>query len=105
MEKLRLVVLVDLPTSTRHERKVAREFSEWLFKNGYAELQIGVFTRLADGRTNARMHEDRLIKHKPELGLVRCFTMTERQFRNGELVSGTESAQETEIGPHLDIFL
>ena len=105
MDKLRLVVLVDMPTNTRHERKVAREFKEWLFKDGFSELQLGVFTRVADGRTNARMHEERLRAHQPETGPVRLFTMTERQFATGALIAGEESAQECEIGSQLDIFL
>lgn len=105
MEKMRLVVLVDLPTATRHERKVARVFREWLFANGYSTLQEGVFTRTADGRDSADAHSRKLHVNRPETGSVRLFTMTESQFRNGLLVAGEESSQELEIGAQLDIFL
>ena len=105
MEKLRLVVLVDMPVGTRHERKVAREFREWLFKDGFSELQLGVYTRLVDGRSNARLHEERLCTHQPETGPARLFVMTERQFAEGQLLAGEESAQECEVGSQLDIFL
>lgn len=105
MEKIRLIVLADMPLSTRHERKVARVFKEDLFKNGFSELQNGVFTRVADGRTSAAIHENRLRNHAPELGVVRLFTVTERQFARSELLAGSEPPQETEIGSQLDIFL
>ena len=105
MEKFRLIVLADMPPDTRHERKVAREFREYLFKGGFSELQNGVYTRVSDGRSSASIHEARLRKNAPELGVVRLFTVTENQFARSELISGDELPQETEIGSQLDIFL
>lgn len=105
MEKLRILVLADLPDRTRHERKVARELREWLFSDGYTLLQAGVFTRVADGRDNASAHLGRLREHRPETGTVRVLVLAERQFQNSELVAGTEQPQETEVNTQLDIFL
>ena len=84
MEKIRLVVLADLAVETRHERKVKREFEASLFKGGFSLLQEGVYTRLADGRTNAELHQRRLKAMRPETGTVRLIVMTERQFQNSE---------------------
>ena len=105
MEKIRLIVLVDLPSSTRHERKVAHDFEQWLFKDGFVELQAGVYTRLADGRTNAELHAARTRNHRPETGTVRLLALTERQFQNADLLAGEESVQEREVTTELDIFL
>lgn len=105
VEKMRIVVLVELSQSTRHERKVRRVFLEALFKGGYTELQEGVFTRLAEGRDAAAMHIGRLRTQRPEFGTVRVLCLTEAQFAAGALVSGTETPQEEEIGSELDVFL
>ena len=105
MEKIRLVLLVDLAAETRHERKVKREFEERLFKSGFSFLQEGVYTRLADGRSSAELHERRLRAAKPEMGTLRLLVMTERQFQCAEILAGQEQAQETEIDSQLDIFL
>lgn len=105
MEKMRLVVFVDPASETRHERKVKREFEEFLFRDGFALLQEGVYTRVADGRTNADLHERRLRANRPESGMVRLIVLTERQFQGASLLSGEERAQESEIGSQLDIFL
>lgn len=105
MEKIRLVVLADLAAETRHERKVKREFEGHLFKSGFSLLQEGVFTRVADGRTNADLHERRLRSYTPETGTVRLLTMTERQFQSAEVLAGSERTQESEIGAQLDVFL
>ena len=104
MEKMRLIVLVDMAAATRHERKIKREFEERLFKAGFNLLQEGVYTRLADGRSNAELHRKRLRAVKPEVGNVRLIVMTERQFQSAEILSGEECAQETEVGSQLDIF-
>lgn len=105
MEKLRIIVLADMPEATRHERKVARIFRVHLFKDGFTELQVGVFTRVVDGRSNANLHVKRLRDNRPETGPVRVLTLTEKQFRDSELLAGDESPQELEIGSQLDIFL
>ena len=105
MEKIRLVVLVDMPETTRHERKVKRECMDSLFKLGFSQLQQGVFTRLSDGRSNAALQVARLASLAPSCGTVRIFEMTELQFRKSVLLAGSEDAQESEVDSVLDIFL
>ena len=105
MEKLRIVVLADLPVDTRHDRKLAREFKELLHREGFVRLQDGVFTRLADGRTNALLHEKRLKEARPETGTIRLLFLTEVQFQSATLIAGSNDAQEDAVGSHLDIFL
>ena len=105
MEKMRLLLLVDMPTGTRRERAASRRFGEFLFQDGFAELQSGVYTRMVDGRSCAELHEMRLVENQPPIGTVRLFAMTERQFRSATLVAGSAMPQETEIESQLDIFL
>lgn len=105
MNKYRLILLVDMPRETRHERKIDRAFQEWLFSNGYTLLQAGVYTRLANGQKQADAYALRVRANAPELGTVRVLALTERQFAAGALVSGASSTQEIEIGAKLDIFL
>ena len=105
MEKLRLILFVDMPSSNRHERKESRLFREALFRQGFSELQEGVYSRVADGRTNAELHEKRVRQCRPDCGRIRFIAITERQFQAGTLLVGDEGAQEAEIDSQLDIFL
>lgn len=105
MEKMRLVVLVDLPECDRHERKIKRAFEKWLFGNGYTLLQPGVYARVANGRKSAECLERSIRSNAPELGMVRLLILTEAQFQRGSLIAGCEDAQEVEIGSQLDVFL
>ena len=105
MERFRIVLLVDLQPQTRHERKVAREFREALFKQGFSLLQEGVYTRAVDSRAQADSRLESLQRFRPGCGIVRAFVMTERQFEASTLLVGENPAQEAEIGSQLDIFL
>lgn len=105
MNKYRLVLLVDMPEDTRHERKAARLFQEWLFSSGYTLLQAGVYTRLANGQKQADVFAHRVRSNAPAAGTVRMLVLTERQFEASVLVSGASPTQEVEIGAQLDIFL
>ena len=105
MNKMRIIVWSDFPAESRHQLKVAREFEEWLFSDGFIRLQPGVHTRMTDSRESAHLHLKRLRAHSPELGIVRALVITERQFLLSEMVAGQESAQELEVSSQLDIFL
>ena len=105
MEKMRLIVLVDLPIQTRHERKAKRELCSSLFELGFSELQENVYTRVSNGRSNMDMQIARLRERCPETGIVRLLALTERQFRESALLAGEELVQESEIGAQQDIFL
>ena len=105
MEKLRLIVLSDMPCSTRHERKLAHDLERELFKNGFTQLQAGVYTRMVDGRSIIASYRAKLSGLELGEGVARFFSLTERQFQDAELLSGKESVQESEIGSQLDVFL
>lgn len=105
MEKLRMIVLADLPSASRSERAAARRFREALFADGFAELQSGVYTRVVDGRQGAAARSARLARSSPAYGTVRLIVLTEKQFSESIIIAGHPDAQEREIGSELDVFL
>lgn len=105
MEKLRIIVMVDIPSTTRHERAVARAFGQELFERGFTSLQAGVYTRMVNGRERTAQYVRAIQDRAPECGTVRVFSMTDLQFSAGELIAGAEHAQEQEVDSQVDIFL
>ena len=103
--RFRMVVLLDMREETRHERAVKRRFCEWLFQEGFAPLQRGVLTRVVEDPAKAGLIERRMRENAPDSGIVRVFTMTERQFQQGTLLAGEDGSQESEVGAQADIFL
>lgn len=104
MEKQRILLLCDLPLEKRKQRKEARLFRELLFREGFYELQSGVYTRMVESRSSRDIHLKRINEGLPVYGTVRLLMLTERQFQNVPLLCGNESKQEI-VGSELDIFI
>ncbi|MGO4861204.1 CRISPR-associated endonuclease Cas2 [Atopobiaceae bacterium LCP21S3_F11] len=104
MEAQRILLLCDLPTARRSERKQARLYRELLFAEGFYELQSGVYTRMVESRSSRDIHVRHLSEALPPSGRIRLITLTERQFQQSSLLCGEESNQEV-VGSELDIFI
>ena len=50
---MRVVVLFDLPTNTKGERRAATQFRKFLLDDGFNMLQYSVYTRLCPNRDSA----------------------------------------------------
>lgn len=104
MEKQRILLLCALSEEKRTQRKEARLFKEALFREGFYELQPGVYTRMTESRSSRDIHLQRVSKELPSCGIIRAITLTERQFQNAAFLRGSESKQE-KVGSELDIFI
>lgn len=104
MEKQRMLLLCDLPLEKRNQRKEARIFRELLFKEGFFELQPGVYSRMVESRSSRDIHVKRIKASLPPYGRVRLIMLTENQFQNAPLLCGEETKQSI-ISSELDIFI
>ncbi len=94
---MRVVVLFDLPTNTKGERRAATQFRKFLLDDGFNMLQYSVYTRLCPNRDSAQKHMMRVKRHTPEVGSVRVLYLTEHQFANMYVLVGEKTVQETAI--------
>lgn len=85
---MRLIVLFDLPVTTKKQRRQATAFRNFLLKDGYQMLQFSVYVRVCNGMDAVRKHQDRLRGHLPDDGAVRCMVITEKQFESIEILIG-----------------
>ncbi len=87
---MRLLVLFDLPTKTKRERKDYAVFRKMLIQHGFAMLQFSVYVRIT------RNHDDlekyiKIIEHRrPPKGDVRCLKITEKQYAGIRLIIGDQ---------------
>jgi len=94
MERLmRVVVMFDVPVRTKQQRKIAAKFRKELLKRGFFMVQFSVYMRVVRGITSARNHVERLKSIVPPLGNVRAFVMTEKQFDDMVLLTGSDNEQ------------
>src|SRR6185437_6605521 len=85
--QMRVIVLYDLPTLTKENRKDFRYFHKYLLGNGYYMLQFSVYVKLCHTFDYAREAAQKLEN-------IRYLLITEKQFRNMKMIVGKESAQE-----------
>jgi CRISPR-associated protein Cas2 len=95
--QMRIIVLYDLPTLTKKNRKDFRYFHKYLLRNGYYMLQFSVYVKLCHTFDYVQESAQKLEKNCPKVGNVRYFIITEKQFRDMKMVVGKKNPQENII--------
>ncbi|WP_257874436.1 CRISPR-associated endonuclease Cas2 [Helicobacter sp. 11S02596-1] len=91
---MRILVMFDMPTRTKEDRKYAAKFRKELIKDGFLMLQFSVYMRLCKGVASAHSHLDRLDLILPPKGHIRGLVLTEKQFDQMRLLLGQKSELE-----------
>jgi CRISPR-associated protein Cas2 len=98
------LVMYDLPTETKKERKVAAQFRKELQKDGFNMFQFSLYIRHSSSSENADVHKRRVKNKLPEHGKVGILQITDKQFAQMEIYFGAK-AQELPKGPQqLELF-
>lgn len=79
-----LLVLFDLPTETKKDRKAHATFRKKLMKDGFTMFQFSIYMRHCPSAENADIHVKRVRAILPEHGKVGILRITDRQF--GDMV-------------------
>lgn len=99
-----IVVLYDLPTETKKERKAAADFRKRIMGDGFTMFQFSAYVRHCPSRENADVHIKRVKNMLPEHGQVGILCITDKQFGEIELFS-SQKPQKTEApGQQLELF-
>lgn len=90
-----VMVLFDLPTETKKERRTAAQFRKQLLQDGFVMFQFSIYMRFCQSRENAEVHTKRVKLNLPDKGKVGILNVTDKQFGNMEIFYGIKK-QETE---------
>lgn len=99
-----VLVLFDLPTETKKERKAAADFRKKIMGDGFTMFQFSIYLRHCPSRENADVHIKRVKSFLPELGQVGILCITDKQFGEMELFIGKKVEKLPEIGQQLELF-
>ena len=91
---MRLIVLFDLPTETKKDKRNYLTFRRFLLNNGYDMLQFSVYSRLCRDADQAEIHIKRLKNNAPKDGSVRVLMMTNKQYSQAIVLTGRKKPQE-----------
>ena len=105
MRILRMLVLFDLPTGSKKERKSYANFRKFLVKDGYHMEQFSVYSRVLLSRDSAEAHLRRLKENLPKAGAVTVLTLTEKQYESREVLVDTRPKQGVCVDPGAQMTL
>lgn len=105
MRIMRMLVMFDLPTGSKKERRSYADFRKFLIKDGYHTEQFSVYSRVLLSRDSADAHLKRLKANLPIAGAVTVLTLTEKQYEGREVLvdSRPNATQASDPGPQLTL--
>jgi len=102
---MRVLVLFDMPTMSKEDRKHHAKFRARLIKEGFIMLQYSVYMRICRGISSATHYIDKIKLILPPKGHIRALMLTEKQFDNMKLLLGDRSKSEKANRPRqLSLF-
>lgn len=99
-----IMVLFDLPTNTKIDRKTASKFRKNLLDDGFNLFQYSIYTRHCSSRENAQVHKRRIRKILPPEGKVSIITITDKQFGMMEMFFGKKEVERQAPVTQLSFF-
>lgn len=99
-----IMVLFDLPTVTREERKAYTQFRDFLLDNSFIMSQYSVYLRHTSGRAQATPIIGRIKRSVPDEGRVDILQFTDRQYADIVSLRGRRRADSRENPDQLALF-
>ena len=99
-----VLVLFDLPTDTKNDKKAYADFRKNLQKDGFTMFQFSIYVRHCASSENADVHIKRVKSFLPEFGQVGIICITDKQFGNIELFYGKKVQDVNTPGQQLELF-
>jgi len=98
------LVMYDLPTETKKERKAAARFRKELQNDGFSMFQFSMYVRHSSSSENATVHSKRVKKNLPEHGKIGILQITDKQFGDMELFYGAKPVVLPNVPQQLELF-
>jgi len=96
LQTMWIVVLFDLPSKTKAEKKAYSNCRKSLLEDGFTMMQYSVYLRHSSSDENAKVHANRVKQRLPDDGEVRIIKITDKQFGKIEVFYGKKrTATET----------
>lgn len=99
-----ILVLFDLPTETKKDKKAYATFRKNLIRDGFNMFQFSIYVRHCASQENAEVHIKRVKSFLPDYGHVGIICITDKQFGNIELFYGNKPEAPTAPGQQLELF-
>jgi CRISPR-associated protein Cas2 len=99
-----LLVMFDLPTFTKEQRRASSRYRNILLKDGFSMMQYSVYYRHCVSNEHAEVHSKNLELNVPAKGEVRFITITDKQFAKMHIIKGKKSTEPEKKPAQLEFF-
>jgi len=99
-----VLVLFDLPTETKKEKKAYSDFRKKLINDGFTMFQFSIYLRHCASRENSEVHIQRVKNSLPEFGNIGILCITDKQFGQMELFQGKKEKPVSAPCQQLELF-
>lgn len=96
-----IMVLYDLPSVTKEERRRYRRFNDMLEREGYIMFQESVYVKLIHNSVNSKSEIEKIKNSAPKNGTINALAITLNDFRNMVNISGKEFKHDIFSAPVL----
>ena len=95
---MRVLVLFDIPSVSKNEKRSYVRFRKALIEDGYVMMQYSIYMRFCRNLKDAQKHIVRVQAIAPKDGNIRILSVTEHQYENMILVIGEKTETEKSVG-------
>lgn len=99
-----VMVMFDLPTETKADRKNYTKFRKDMLNSGFQMFQFSMYIRHCQSRENADVHIKRVKKQLPAKGHVGIICITDKQFGMMEIFRGRAREEIPDTTQQLELF-
>jgi CRISPR-associated protein Cas2 len=99
-----VLVLFDLPTETKKERKAYADFRKKILKDGFTMFQFSIYMRHCASRENADVHIKRVKSFLPDTGDIGIMCITDKQFGEIEIFHSRKPTKVDQPCQQLELF-
>lgn len=99
-----ILVMFDLPTETKTDRKNADKFRKSMLADGFQMFQFSLYLRHCASRENADVHLQRVKKLLPPKGHIGILTITDKQFGMMEIFQSANKISAPPTVQQLELF-
>ena len=102
-----LMIMFDMPTERKKDRKKYRWFREKLIKDGYIMMQYSIYIKPFHSQEAAKHGKERIksfIANNILKGSIRLMMFTDKQFSNMDVIVGVKKRVKKELQNSLHCF-
>lgn len=101
---MRVMIMFDLPTDTKEERRLYSKFRKGLISEGFLMMQYSIYIKCCINKDAANSSVNYVKRILPPHGHVRALTITEKQYEKMKILLGDEDKNIEILGDNRTIL-